>query len=291
MTDPLLRASYRHCGSVARRAAKNFYYSFLLLPRELRGPMYALYAFFRQTDDIADDGGPAEERRVALASWREELDAGLETGAGPWPGMPALADTIRRRSIPPRYLHEVIDGAEMDLSPHRYADFPALRGYCYKVASVVGLSCLHLWGFRSDSGRAEELGVACGIALQLTNILRDVREDAGLGRVYLPQDELQRFGISEDELSAGAMTPGLRELFRFQAERAASYYEQAAPLVAFIEPAGRPVFRAMVGIYRGLLDEIVRRDCDVLAGRVSLPPWRKAAIAWGAWRCGASEAS
>jgi phytoene synthase len=290
MSDPL-GASYRHCGSVARRAAKNFYYSFLLLPRELRGPMHALYAFFRQTDDIADGGGAVEERRAALASWRGELDAGLATGAGAWPGMPALADAVRRRSIPARYLREVIDGAEMDLSPRRYPEFPALRDYCYKVASVVGLSCLHLWGFRSDSGRAEELGVACGIALQLTNILRDVREDAGLGRVYLPQDELERFGVSEGMFSGGEMTPALRELFRFQAGRAAEYYERAAPLIALIDPAGRPVFRAMVGIYRELLDEIVRRDYDVLAGRVSLPPWRKAAIAWGAWRRGASGAS
>lgn len=290
MSDPL-RESYRHCGDVARRAAKNFYYSFLLLPRELRGPMHALYAFFRQTDDIADGGEAVEERKAALASWRTELDAGLKVGDGAWPGMLALADTVRRRSIPASYLREVIDGAEMDLTPRRYAEFPALRDYCYKVASVVGLSCLHLWGFRSDSGRAEELGVACGIALQLTNILRDVREDAGLGRVYLPQDELERFGVSEGMFSGGEMTPALRELFRFQAARAAEYYEQAAPLVALIDPAGRPVFRAMVGIYRGLLDEIVRRDYDVLAGRVSLPPWRKAAIAWGAWRRGASVAS
>jgi phytoene synthase len=240
--------------------------------------MCALYAFLRRTDDLADAPGPPREKASALESWRRGLDDALDGRPGAWPGLLALADSVHKHEIPARYLHEVIDGVEMDLSPRPFATFDDLYHYCYRVASVVGLSCLHIWGFRPDEGKAEALAESCGVALQLTNIIRDVREDALQGRVYLPQDELRRFGIDETELAAPRPTGRVRALLEYQGARAYEYYRRAEPLVHLVDPVGRPVLLAMVGIYRTLLDEIVRRDYDVLTARVSLPAWRKLAI-------------
>lgn len=276
----VLSSSYRFCGTVARREARNFYYSFLLLPPSLRRSMCALYAFLRHTDDLADEPAPLATKRAALERWRHTLDVALTSGLMfSWPGFPALVDTMDRHAIPRQYLEEVIDGVEMDLCPRPFATFDELYAYCYRVASAVGLSCIHIWGYRSEGGRAEELAEACGVALQLTNILRDVREDAGNGRIYLPHEDLDRFGVTAEELAAGRPSDAFRELMAFEAERAARYYDQAAPLAALVDPVGRPVLRTIVGIYHGLLDEIVRRNYDVLTARVALPPWRKAAIA------------
>jgi phytoene synthase len=273
-----LQASYDFCASLSRREAQNFYYSFLVLPGERRRSMCALYAFLRRTDDLADTPGPTSDKARAIRAWRHSLDDALGGRADAWPGLMALADVVRKHEIPPRYLHEVIDGVEMDLAPRPFADFADLGLYCHRVASVVGLSCLHVWGYRSNEGRAEALAEACGFALQLTNILRDVREDALNGRVYLPQDELRRFGVDPAELAASRPTSRVRALLEFQAGRAASYYRKAEPLVGLVDPVGRPVLVAIVGIYRALLDEIVRRDYDVFSGRVALPGWRKLAI-------------
>lgn len=279
MSEPL-RASYRFCGELSRREARNFYYSFLLLPPALRRSMCALYAFMRHTDDLADEPGSVDAQRLALDGWRGDLE---ETLSGrlktSWPGFPALADTVERHGIPQRYLEEVIDGVAMDLEPRPFATFDDLYGYCYRVASAVGLCCIHIWGYESDGGRAEELAEACGVALQLTNILRDVREDARRGRIYLPQEDLERFGVRPEELSLDRPGDRVRALFEFEGRRAYNYYEKAAPLSGLVAPVGRPVLATIAGIYRALLDEIARRDYDVLAGRVSLPPWRKAAIA------------
>lgn len=279
--DDALKASYRFCGDLARREARNFYYSFLLLPPRLRRSMCALYAFNRHTDDLADAEGPSIARRAALDGWRRDLDHALDGDAHAWPGLPALADAVARHAIPPRHLHAVIDGVAMDLEPRPFATFDDLYAYCYRVASAVGLSCLHIWGYHSDGGRAESLAEACGIALQLTNILRDVREDAQAGRTYIPQEDLRRFGVVPDDLRASRPSPAVRELLEFQGFRAYDYYRKAAPLERLVAPVGRPVLRAIVGIYRALLDEIARRDYDVLAGRISLPAWRKATIAIG----------
>src|SRR5262249_53854810 len=155
-----------------------------------------------------------------------------------------------------------------------------LAGYCYHVASVVGLSCLHIWGYRSEGGKAERLAEGCGIALRLTNILRDVRDDAREGRIYLPREDLERFGVEPDELAAGGRpSDRVRALLAFEGQRAYQFYEDAPHLAPLIDPVGRPVLWTIVGIYRALLDEIARRDYHVLDGRVSLPPWRKFAIA------------
>lgn len=275
-----LDASNRFCGRVARREARNFYFSFLLLPPDRRRSMCALYAFMRHTDDLADDPDPHGDRAARLDHWRRVVAGALDGGrADAWPGLPALVATVERHEIPRRYLAEVIDGVAMDLHHRPFPTFDDLYAYCYRVASAVGLSCLHIWGFRSDGGRAEALAESCGIALQLTNIIRDVREDAERGRIYLPQDDLGRFGVAPEELIADRPSDGLRALLAFEARRAYDYYNRAAPLSALVAPVGRPVLGTIAGIYRALLDEIVRRDYDVLKARVSLPPWRKMALA------------
>lgn len=273
-----LRDSYQFCADLSRREAKNFYWSFRLLPPARRRAMCALYAFMRHTDDLADEPGAIEVKRASLANWRFHLDAALAGSPDAWPGLPALADSVNTYTIPAKYLHDVIDGVEMDLEPAGFATFDDLYQYCYRVASAVGLCCIHIWGFTSEDGRAERLAESCGIALQLTNILRDVREDAEQGRVYLPADDLARFGVTRTDLSADSPSPALRELLAFETRRASDYYDQAAPLVRLVAPSGRPVLRAIVGIYRALLDEIERRDYNVLARRVTLPAWKKAAI-------------
>lgn len=273
-----LRASYDFCAHLSRREARNFYYSFLVLPPDRRRSMCALYAFLRRTDDLADAPGPAPEKARAIGAWRRSLDDALGGRPDGWPGLLALADTVGRHAIPARYLHDVIDGVEKDLDPQPFDTFEDLYKYCYQVASVVGLSCLHIWGFRSEGGRAEALAEACGVALQLTNIVRDVREDALIGRVYLPQDDLRRFGVDPAELAAPRATARVRALLEFQGARASEFYARAEPLTPLVDPIGRPVLLAIVGIYRALLVEIVRRDYDVQSGRVSLPGYRKLGI-------------
>jgi phytoene synthase len=273
-----LEESYGFCVELSRKEARNFYYSFLLLPKARRESMCALYAFMRHTDDLADQPGTPDEKKTALADWRSALRSVLEGGEPAWPGLLALADTVRRHGVPLRHLEEVIDGVSMDIEPQPYRTFDELYKYCYHVASAVGLSCIHIWGYRSEGGKAERLAEACGIALQLTNILRDVKEDAKLGRIYLPEEDLERFSVAREELSAAQPNERVRRLFEFEGKRAYDYYAQAGSLARLVAPVGRPVLGAIVGIYRALLDEIVRRDYDVLAGRVSLPAWRKSLI-------------
>lgn len=285
---PELASSHAFCARVARSQARNFYPSFLLLPADRRRSMCALYAFLRRTDDIADGPGTIESKSEALAAWRAGLGRALATGGavgaeGPdWPGWPALADTVVRHAVPSRYLDEVLDGVAMDLEPRRFSTFDELHGYCHRVATAVGLCCLHVWGYRSDGGRAEALAEAAGQALQLTNIIRDVAEDARGGRIYLPADELARFGVSEADLTAPRTGAPLRALLAFEARRAYGYYDEALALGHLVDPVGRPVLQALVGVYRALLDEIVRRDHDVVSRRVSVPLWRKAAVVGGA---------
>lgn len=272
--DAALRESYRFCHQVARREARNFYYSFLLLPPERRRAMCALYAFMRRTDDLADCDAPAEPKRQSLNAWRQALDG----TADDWPGRLAMTHTMSRHEIPVSYLHGVIDGVIQDIEPQPFATFEALYGYCYLVASTVGLCCIHIWGFRSDGGRAEWLAERCGIALQLTNIVRDVREDALNGRIYLPQDDLAQFGVRPEDLTAPVPSDALRRLLRYQGERAYGYYAESSPLTDLISPVGKPVLRTIVGIYRALLDRMARSNYEVLQRRVSLSPMHKTAI-------------
>jgi phytoene synthase len=242
--------------------------------------MCALYAFLRRTDDLADEPGSVPEKIRALQDWRLELDSALAGRATAWPGLLALADTVARHGIPPHLLCGVIEGVSSDVVPRRFANFDELAAYCYQVASVVGLSCLHIWGFCSGGGQAERFAEHCGIALQLTNIIRDVREDAREGRIYLPEDDLANFGVAAEELSAaGRPSERVRALLAFEGERAYGFYRAAPRLAPLLAPVGRPVFRAIIGIYQALLDEMARRDYNVLDGKIALSPWRKISIA------------
>jgi phytoene synthase len=267
---------------LARAAARNFYYSFWVLPPEKRSAMCALYAFYRRTDDLGDGTGPIAERRAALRDWRSAWHAALG-GDMRDNLLPAAVDTVRRYAIPPEYLETAIDGVESDLDRTRFATFDELSAYCYQVASVVGLASIHVWGFRPEPA-AFEAARRCGIAFQLTNILRDVGEDASRGRVYLPQDELDQHGLTDDDLRRGEelLRPGddrWRELFRTQAERAERYYREARELTQYLEPDGVGIYGAMVDIYHALLEKMQRRDGDVFTRRVSLHPLYKATLA------------
>jgi phytoene synthase len=269
-----LQPSYAYCEHLARREAGNFFHAFQVLPRPQRRAMCALYAFMRHTDDLADGPDTEDLKRSALKQWRADLHAALG-GEDRHPLHLALRHTLTRFAVPVEYLDTVIDGCETDLGPVRMPDFATLYRYCYRVASAVGLCCIHIWGFHGEAAKlpAEH----AGIALQLTNILRDLPEDVARGRVYLPAEDLDRFGCGPGYLGQ-SNDPAFRVLMRFQADRARHYYRLAEQLTPLLEPPGRAVFQVILRTYRGLLDEIERRDFDVFRERVRLSPWRKAAL-------------
>ena len=262
-----LAESFAYCDHLARREAANFYHAFRLLPRRQRLDMAALYSFLRLTDDLADGPEPVEVKRAALDDWRRRLDRAL-AGSSSHPLHPALHDTVCRHGIPHAYLHAALDGAGMDLDISHYDTFNDLYLYCYRVASVVGLSCIRIWGF--TDARAQEYAEAAGIAFQLTNILRDLAEDAGRGRVYLPVEDLDRFGYGREQLCRGEHGERFEALMRFEAERARRYYDRGGLLAPLLPRPGRAVFLVMLRTYRGLLDAIARRNFDVFGGRVRL---------------------
>ncbi len=270
-----LEESYAYCRRLARRRARNFYYSFLLLDAERRGAMCALYAFNRVCDDISDE--PArygyDSPARAIADWERQLDAALARGCDAHPIWPAFRDAVRRYRIPPGYFHDMIAGVRSDLEPRRFETFDELYRYCYQVASAVGLSILYVFGFASPE--ALPLAEKCGLAFQLTNILRDVREDACMGRIYLPAEDLRRFGVDPELLRDGAATEAFRSLMRFEAGRARRYYEESAPLVTLVHPGSRAALWALIRIYRRLLDRIETSGYDVLRRRVGVPAWEK----------------
>lgn len=275
-----LEASFDYCQQLARRTARNFYYAFWPLDRARRRAMCALYAYLRRTDDLGDSPHPPEVRRQELAAWRSELAQALAGEATTDPVFPALADIVARYQIPHELLTDVIDGMEMDLEQTTYATFAELETYCYRVAGVVGLACIHIWGFRGPE--AFEPARQCGLAFQLTNILRDLKEDAERGRIYLPQEDLDRFGYSADDLRACIRDERFARLMDFEIDRTERFYRSAERLDDFLEPPGRPAFAAMLGIYHGLLGEIKRKTSAVLERRVRLSGWRKLRITAGA---------
>jgi phytoene synthase len=259
--------SFAYCERLARRAAANFYPAFRLLPADQRRGMCALYAFMRVADDLADEPGVLDAKRQALDAWRQQLGDAL-AGVYRHPLHPALHATLNRYGIPREHLDAVLDGVGMDLETDRYESFADLYRYCYRVASAVGLACVCVWGAPGPAaaGPAE----SAGIAFQLTNILRDLAEDVARGRVYLPREDLRRFGYGEEDLLAGRRDERFRALMCFEVERAYAYYEAASPLAGLLPPAGRAVFLVMARTYRSLLDAIVRRDFDVFTERVRL---------------------
>lgn len=287
-----LAQSHDHCHRVMRTAARNFYYGMNLLPIPQRRGMFALYGFMRLIDDLADDGdAPAGDRVAALERCRADAHAAIAGGGvADHPIWPAFGDTVRRFTIPVKVFDDAIDGQLRDMRHTTYDTFADLYDYCYQVASTVGIASVHIWGFSDPAvpKRAEERG----IAFQLTNILRDWREDAGRGRCYLPADELDRFAMS-------GWTPDLPpparfgEFMAFQVARARDYYERSAPLEGLIGPAGRPTLRIMTDIYRRILDRIAAEPVAILTGRVRLSGLEKIRVmlrhAWRARFGGDSE--
>lgn len=257
--------SYRHCEGVARAQARNFYVTFLLLSGDQRRAMCAIYAFMRYCDDLSDNAGIAD-RKGAIAGWARDLELTLAGKPPDHPVWPAFADAVARYKIPHPYFRDMIAGVSSDLDPRVIETFDDLYHYCYQVASVVGLTIIHIFGF--DSPEALQLAEKCGIAFQLTNILRDVREDAENGRVYWPSVDLARFSVSTAELRGPALTPALKAMLAFQAARARGFYEESAPLTGMVHAGSRASLRALIGIYSRLLEKIVASDYDVLSQRV-----------------------
>lgn len=260
-----LEQSYAHCRAVAKQRARNFYYSFILLPPEKKNAMCAMYAFMRYCDDLSDEPGAT---RSAIDRWRDALTealAGRPDANSTWP---AFLDSVGRYSIPHEYFYEMIEGIASDLEPRAVQTFDDLYRYCYRVASVVGLTTIHIFGFTSPD--ALHLAEKCGIAFQLTNILRDIREDTGLGRVYLPAEDLTRFAVTIDDLKAARRTEQFGHLMEFETNRARCYYRESVPLLQLIAPDSRPSLWALIAIYSRLLEHISVSPYDVLSRRISL---------------------
>ena len=265
--------SYEYCRRVARSRAKNFYYSFLLLSAQQRKAMCAIYAFMRYCDDLSDEPGAT---RAAIDRWRDELEDALEGRFSSHPVWPAFHHTVKRFGIPHEYFREMIEGVASDLEPRRIETFDELYHYCYQVASVVGLTIVHIFGF--DTPLALPLAEKCGVAFQLTNILRDIREDAERDRVYLPAEELCRFGVKPEDLRSGQRTDAFLSLMRFEAARARAYYTEAMPLLDLIHPRSRRSLWALITIYSQLLERIEGTNYDVLSRRVRLSAMEKSWI-------------
>ncbi len=274
---PELIASYRSAEAVARKRARNFYYSFVVLPAEKRLAFCAVYAFLRYCDDISDGNSSLDVKRAALRQWRSQLDAVFSGRPAENPILPAFRDTVRQYSIPAQYFHWIIDGAEMDLDVFQYETFNDLYAYCFKVASAVGLVCLQIFGFGEE--RAKKLAEYCGIAFQLTNILRDVKEDAQMGRIYLPAEDLIRFGYAPEELRRGVLDDKFRRLMKFEADRARQYYSEARKLIPLVEETSRPALWAMIAIYERILNRIVQQQYDVFHLPIRLSGREKLCIA------------
>jgi phytoene synthase len=269
-----------YCQQKAAASGSSFYYSFLFLPPERRRAITALYAFCREVDDVVDEGMDPQLAAAKLAWWRAEV-ANLFAAKAQHPVTRALEPYRQNFGLTAERMNQIIDGMEMDLRQSRYLDWPGLEAYCYRVAAVVGLLAAGIFGYRDP--RTLDYAKDLGIAFQLTNIIRDVGEDARKNRVYLPMEDLKRFGVPAADILQARESSAFRSLMAFEAERARSYYERAlAALPAADRRAQRPGL-IMAAIYRGLLDEIQRDGFRVLSRRTSLTPLRKLWIAWRTW--------
>ena len=263
-----LEASYAFCRRIARNRARNFYYSFLLLSPEQKDAMCAIYAFMRYCDDISEG---AAASRQAIDHWRSDLDRALTGDYPANPLWPAFHETVQRFDIPHQYFHEMIDGVSQDLNARQIQTFDELYRYCYQVASVVGLTIIHIFGF--DSPDALPLAEKCGIAFQLTNILRDIREDSENHRIYIPLEDIQRFSADLTKYDENFVA-----LMRFEADRAQNYYAESRPLIGMVHEKSRRSLWALIEIYRRLLARIERQNFNVLDRRARVPTPEKLGI-------------
>ena len=271
---------HQYCQQKAAASGSSFYYSFLFLPEERRRAITALYTFCREVDDVVDDCSDVATAHATLTWWRQELAAAYH-GAPQHPVARALAEVAPRFNLPEARLNEIIDGMQMDLELNRYPGFEALRLYCHRVAGVVGLLSAEIFGYRDR--RTLEYAADLGMAFQLTNIIRDVGEDARRNRIYLPLDEIERHGVSLADISGSRETDNFRRLIAFQIERALGYYREAFVKLPAVDRRAQRAGIIMAAIYRTLLDEIRRDGCRVLTRRTSLTPVRKLWIAWKTW--------
>ena len=287
---PQLVMAYSVCKGITRTAAKNFYYAFLVLPRRKREALCAVYAFMRRCDDITDDPALSlGERRQKLDAWLDDLHRAQQGNPTDDAILLALTDAQRRYAIPAGLLDELAHGTAMDVEQSEaaapgnaaaltvhYQTFEDLRLYCYRVASIVGLVCIHVFGYRDPA--AEELAERCGLAFQLTNIIRDVKEDAGMGRVYLPQEDLAKFNLSLSDVLTAPDAARFRPLLALEADRAREFYKAGDDLLAYISEDSQPALWVLCTIYRRLLEKIAEKQYDVFAAKVSLSTWEKLRI-------------
>ncbi|GMV49891.1 presqualene diphosphate synthase HpnD [Nitrospirales bacterium NOB] len=272
-----------YCTNLTKKSGSNFYYSFLFLPKARREAMYTVYAFCKAVDSAVDEPPPGSHPQEELARWRRELDAAYQ-GTPSLPVTISLAHHARSLGIPRVYFEELIKGVEMDLSTKRYETFEALSLYCYRVASVVGLICLHVFG--TTSPRAQDYAVNLGMAFQLTNILRDLGGDAECGRVYLPQEDLARFKYREEDLLQRRYAPEFTELMKFEVGRAKDFYAKAARALSSLPASERralTVAEIMRGVYSRILRRIEESNYQVLGDRIRLSPSHRLAVAAGVW--------
>jgi 15-cis-phytoene synthase len=275
--------SYSICHRVARRSGSNFYPCFFLLDRPKRRAMEALYAFMRHADDLADSTATIAQRQDQLSKWKRSLEAALDgrlesLSRDPDPGiLPALVDTVRKYQIPPEHLLAVLEGVKMDLDGRSFETFDDLAEYCHRVSTAVGLACIHIWGFNDHL--AFEPARSCGLAFQMTNILRDLAEDARAGRVYLPAEELRRFDYSAADLGAGVADERFEELMQFQLDRVERLYRDGVGLFDHVKSDGQPIFGMMTTVYHRLFARIRSDPAAVLRRRVRLSRVDKLVIA------------
>jgi 15-cis-phytoene synthase len=265
--------SYSRCVEIARARAKNFYYSFLVLPKQKRLAMCAVYAFMRECDDLSDEAGAT---RSALDGWRQQMEIALDGGEADNPIWPAFADAVHRYKIPRAYLYDMIEGVTSDLSFSQPQTFQDLYQYCYRVAGVVGLTITHIFGFQS--AKVLEMAEKCGIAFQLTNILRDVGEDAGLGRSYLPVELMRQYQVRDEDLKRGEVSPRLHALLEDLGKRARDYYQFSRPMIEMVDRDSRSSLWALIEIYSRLYRRIEGSGFEVLRARHRLPTWEKLSI-------------
>jgi phytoene synthase len=285
---PQLVMAYSVCKGITRMAARNFYYAFLVLPRRKREALCAVYAFMRRCDDITDDPKISlPERRQQLDTWLDALHRAQQGNPTDDAILLALTDAQRRYAIPAGLLDELAQGTAMDVEEAEasmqtgsgvihYRAFEDLRLYCYRVASVVGLVCIHVFGYRDPA--AEPLAERCGLAFQLTNIIRDVKEDASLGRVYLPEEDLSKFNLTLSDVLTVSDPSRLRPVLELEADRAREFYASGEELIAYVSEDSQPALWALITIYRSLLEKIALKQYDVFTTRVALSTWEKLRI-------------
>lgn len=285
---PQLVMAYSVCKGITRMAARNFYYAFLVLPRRKREALCAVYAFMRRCDDITDDPKLSlPERRQQLETWLDALHRAQQGNPTDDAILLALTDAQRRYAIPAGLLDELAHGTAMDVEEAEasmqtaagvihYSTFEDLRLYCYRVASVVGLVCIHVFGYRDPA--AEHLAERCGLAFQMTNIIRDVKEDAGLGRVYLPEEDLAKFNLTLSDVLTVSDPSRLHPVLALEADRAREFYASGEELIPYVSEDSQPALWVLITIYRGLLEKIALKQYDVFTTRVALSTWEKLRI-------------